>query len=206
MVKIADYFEYRKHKPEYKPWKQKREEQVAKKLEYIKQNPINDKQKEEDFKRAKIVLNAVNIMDEYSQSRAEDMEVYIQGVLRPVSETLTNASTILAMGMIALSKSTQKAFEEVYKGNFKSAYKLIPPLAVFIAPAIAFSLIASFWGAKKEIEASRNGRKDAIKEDLNSLNQFAVLTDKQEQEVNKIAQTINVAKKEKRRGGVSLEL
>ena len=197
MSKINDYLEYRKYKPEYQNWKNNRNLQTAKKLEYLKTNPIDDKQKDDDIKRAKIILNAVNTMDEYSQSRAEDMEVYIQGIIKPIADVVVNLSTLIAIGWVALSKNAQKALSEVIQGNFKNARKLIAPLAIFIVPSIILSVFTSFWGAKKEIQASREGRADAIENDLQSENQFALLTDEQEAEVEKIANTIKVSKKEK---------
>ncbi len=199
MSKINDYLEYRKYKPEYQNWKNNRNLQTAKKLEYLKSNPIDNKQKDDDIKRAKIILNAVNTMDEYSQSRAEDMEVYIQGIIKPIADVVVNLSTLIAIGWVALSKNAQKALSEVIQGNFKNARKLIVPLAIFIVPSIILSLFTSLWGAKKEIQASREGRADAIKNDLQSEKQFALLTHEQEAEVEKIANTINVSKKEKRK-------
>lgn len=199
MTKIDNYLEYRKHKPEYKLWKQNRNLQTAKKLEYIKNNPIDEKQKEEDIKRAKVILAAINTMDEYSQSKAEDMEVYVQGVLRPVSDSVANLATLASIAMIALSKGAQEAIHEVLRGNFNKVYKLLPAFLMMTVPSVLLSLFTSFWGAKKEIEASRNGRKEAIELELSSEKQFAILNEKQEQELDKISNTINVSKKEKRK-------
>ena len=59
---------YRKHLPEYNNWSSEQEYQQAKRIEYLKRNP--DKINPDDIKRGLILLNAIDVMDEYSQSYA----------------------------------------------------------------------------------------------------------------------------------------
>ena len=68
-----NYKKYREYVPEYGQWKEQRNLQEAKRLEYIKRNP--DLINKDDLQRSKALLHAIDVMDEYSQKNAEDMEV-----------------------------------------------------------------------------------------------------------------------------------
>lgn len=198
MSKISDFFEYKKHQPEYKDWKEDRDNQVAKKVSYIKTNPIKADEFNKEIERAKIVLNAVNVMDEHSQSRAEDMEEVAIGV----ENALVQIGTYAGMGLGALTlylTNGAKGFEELGKlitGQKSSILKLIPAGVVTAVSIIGIAAIGKFWSAKKQIEASREGRIEAMTTDLASVNQFALLDEKQNKEVEEKSKTIHVDKKE----------
>lgn len=68
-----NYKKYKEYIPEYKQWSAQQDLQQAKREEYLKQHP--DKVNQEDIRRGQILLHAIDVMDEYSQSNAEDMEV-----------------------------------------------------------------------------------------------------------------------------------
>ncbi|MBR3604432.1 MAG: hypothetical protein IKL52_00195, partial [Candidatus Gastranaerophilales bacterium] len=195
MSKISDFFEYKKHQPDYKDWKDNRETQTAKKVAYIKSNPIKSDEFNKEVERAKIVLDAVNVMDEYSQSRAEDMEEVTVGAETAVTEV----GTYLGMGLGALTLFLTNGFQELknlINGQKASIARLAPAGIVVGACVIASSVIAKFWSAKKQIEASREGRMEAMMNDLSSVNQFALLDEKQKKEVEEKAKSIHVDKKE----------
>ena len=61
-------------------------------------------------------------------------------------------------------------------------------------------IIAKFatWSCKKELQASRNGRYEAMTSDLASAKQFAVLTKEQQEERDKIAKTIEIEEKDQK--------
>ena len=79
MSSFGDYRLYRQYQPEYSAWKTERDTQNAKRLEYLKQHP--ELKNSQDIQRARSLLRAVDIMDEYSQKRAEDMEVATETVV-----------------------------------------------------------------------------------------------------------------------------
>ena len=79
MSAFGDYKSYKKYEPQYNNWKNERDKQDAKRLEYIKAHP--EVRNKEDIQRGKILLRAIDIMDEHSQKRAEDMEVATQTVI-----------------------------------------------------------------------------------------------------------------------------
>lgn len=65
MEVYQNYKKYREYVPEYKQWKEERNNQEAKRLEYIKRNP--DAINKDDLQRSKALLHAIDVMDEYSQ-------------------------------------------------------------------------------------------------------------------------------------------
>ena len=96
---IENYKEYRKNKPQYKDWADKRAQEEAKRINYLKKNNITPDKFESDIKRAKTVLNAVDVMDEYSQSRAEEMEMTIQ----TTKDGIVQLASYASLGLTALS-------------------------------------------------------------------------------------------------------
>jgi len=196
MSQIQDYKEYKKYQPEYASWKQERDLNMAKKVEYLKSNPVAKDEFNKDIERAKIALNAVNVMDEYSQSKAEEMEQVTEATVSLVSYPISYLCMGLGLLVGYFTKGANKALIEVSKGNFRNLSKLIPAFMAMIVPLGIFSMFTQSWGAKKEVQASRQARQEAMDNDLASINQFAILTDEQEKEVQKIASTIKVDKKD----------
>lgn len=197
MEALTNYIDYRKNKPSYEPWKNSQDEKEAKRLAYIEKYGISEEQKQEDIKRAKAVLNAVDIMDEYSQSRAEETEMLTQPIMQSIGSI---ASTIgMGLGCLLVSrKKIGKIFDNlsIQKNIDKNTLYMgatILTAALFSLPAMLASYI---WGTKKEIEASRIGRHEAMNKDLASLKQFAVLSDEQEAKRDEISKTIKIDEKE----------
>ena len=79
MSTFGDYKAYKKFAPSYNDWKQSRDLADAKRQEYLRKNPseIN----KDDIQRSRTLLRAIDVMDEYSQKRAEDMEVATEAVV-----------------------------------------------------------------------------------------------------------------------------
>lgn len=195
MSTFGDYKAYKQYSPAYDMWKAKRNLAEAKRQEYLRLHPeeINP----EDVQRGKSLMRAIDIMDEYSQKRAEDMEV--------ATETAAIYGVELAMGgggalgyMASRLKPVQKFFAKY--GKTPKMQKAITT-GVPIAIGAVAGLIASFpiyaWAAKTEIGASRKGRFEAMRKELNNPNGFAVLTEEQQNEARQIAQTISFPKEKK---------
>lgn len=197
MEALTNYIDYRKNKPSYKSWKNAQDEKEAKRLAYIEKYGISEEQKQNDIKRAKAVLNAVDIMDEYSQSRAEETEMLTQ----PVISTIASISSSIGFGLgclLMLNKKTGKILDTISKQ--KNIEKNTLGMGVATAIGVILSMPAMFgayvWGTKKEIEASRIGRHEAMNKDLASIKQFAVLNDEQETKRDEISKTIKIEEKD----------
>ncbi len=191
---LNNYLEYRKHKPEYKEWNNKRKEYAAKKEQYLKENPISEAEKQRQLQKIKVVLNAVDTMDEFSQRKAENTEIATQVVKGTASQFASyagiGAGTLLLLAM---------------RNKLSSLEKTNPALALILTfSPILFGSFASLlitaplvnWTTKAEIFASKIGRHEAVKTQLDSENQFAVLNDEQIKEVEEKAKLINLDNKE----------
>lgn len=196
MSVVKNYQDFKKNQPQYKSWKQERDLSLEKKVEYIKNNKINPNDYNNDIERAKIVLNAVNVMDEYSQSSAENMEQVTQAAIMPIETALPYISLGVG-GLVGLiGKKSRNTFNEIFNGNFKNIKHLIPSGLATAATLVSGLSALTFWACKNQIRASRLARTEAMINDLSSINQFAVLDESQKAEVEKIADTIQVDKKE----------
>ena len=197
MEALTNYIDYRKNKPSYKSWKNSQDEKEAKRLAYIEKYGISEEQKQNDIKRAKAVLNAVDIMDEYSQSRAEETEMLAQPVMQSIGSI---ASTIgMGLGCLLVSrKKVGKIFNNISIQKNIDKNTLYMGATVLIATLFSLpAMLASYvWGTKKEIEASRIGRHEAMNKDLASAKQFAILNDEQVAKRDEISKTIKIDEKE----------
>lgn len=197
MEALTSYIDYRKNKPSYKSWKNCQDEKEAKRLAYIEKYRISEEQKQEDIKRAKAVLNAVDIMDEYSQSRAEETEMLTQ----PVMQTIASITSTLGMGLgflLVSNKKIGKLLSNLSKQKNIEKNILYMGLATLSGAITSLPImLASYvWGTKKEIEASRIGRHEAMNKDLASAKQFAILNDEQVAKRDEISKTIKIDEKE----------
>lgn len=196
MKVFQNYSEYLHEKKNYDAWKDSRNILEAKRLAYVKKNSIPKEQWDSDVKRAEAVLNSIDIMDEFSQSRAEDMEVITEQVKGLIVEAGMYGSIGLST-LLLLSKSLRNNFKALLKEKkYGKIPKLIFPTVLMLAPALGSIIFASAWGAGNETKASRLGRAEAINTTLYSPKQFAELTEEQKNEVEKIASEIYLSPKE----------
>ncbi len=205
MSTFSDYKLYKQYEPEYSGWKLQRDTQNAKRLEYLKKHPeLNNKQ---DIQRAQSLLRAIDIMDEYSQKRAEDMEVATETVVGYAMD----AAAFIGMGaglFLCKIKPVEDLILKILKpiGNAlkKDFTKTEGSKAIAVQVAgLGFGVLLSMfaaiplmaWAAKTEVSASRKGRFEAMDKELDNPNGFAVLTNEQIKEAQEIAKGINVEEK-----------
>ena len=192
MSMFGDYKAYKHYEPAYANWKQSRDIMDAKRLEYLKQNP--QEYNPEDVQRGRTLLRAIDIMDEYSQKRAEDTEVATESAVGWGIDLAVFAGGALGY---SLSKfEVVQKFLSKFTGKGKSAKNIASLISGGIGAVVgmvaAFPLYA--WASKIEVSASRRGRFEAMRKDLKSPNGFAVLTPEQIQQAKIISQNIQVPK------------
>ena len=191
---FADYKSYKKYEPQYADWKKDKDLAEAQKLEYLKTNPIDEKTKNEEIQRGKALLRAIDVMDEYSQTRAENMEVATQQAVAMMS----CFSSYVGMGLGFLSlllppvkKGLSKLAERFPKIN---SYKYFIPAGVGMLASMAVSMCLQSWAASKEVGASRKGRFEAMKNELSDVKNFAVLTEEQKAKQDQIVSKMKTTK------------
>ena len=191
---LKDYKNYKKHLPEYKTWSDEQDLKNAKRNEYLKTNP--DKINNEDIQRGQKLLNAIDVMDEYSQSYAEDTEV---ATSIAIQQSLTLGSTIgsaLGLAMIMLKPIQNLARKTAIKNDMSfGIFAAIPGLIGLITGIVAAIPVIN-WATRAQIGASRRGRFEAMTKDLKNPAMFATLTPEQEKQIQEIAPKIELDKKQ----------
>ena len=195
---FGDYKSYRKYAPQYADWKNARNIAEARRVEYLKRNPnaINP----EDIQRSKALLRAVDIMDEFSQKKAENMEVFTESVVNTGLEFALSIGSVLGLFATKL-----KPIQKRIAGNKKTemvAMIISMMTGALLSTVAAFPLFA--WAAKAEVKAARKGRFQAMREELNNPNTFAVLTPEQEKQLEAMV-TKQPIKEKKTLGGKFME-
>lgn len=194
---INNYKSYKQYLPQYADWRDKQDLARAKRLEYLKQNP--DKMNEKDIERGKILLHAIDVMDEYSQSNAEDMEVATEFAKGQVIGLATYAGMLGGAGVLAF-KPVKNMIAKAAKGN-KTTELLFSmfPSAIGMLVGTAASFPAIMWATKAKVSASRRGRFEAMNKDLKNPAVFAVLTSEQKKKADELAKDIQLEDRDKKR-------
>ena len=187
---FADYKLYKEYEPQYADWKAAKDLSEAQKLEYLKNNPIDEKTKNAEIQRGKALLNALDVMDEYSQSRAENMEVATSQAMGTAAYSVNILGIALGTASLKL-KSVQNGLNKLIKTFPKlKNYIFFIPGAIGLLGSMAVAMCLQGWAAGKEVGASRKGRFEAMKNELSDVKNFAVLNDEQKAKQEKIASTI----------------
>ncbi len=192
MSMFGDYKAYKHYEPAYDSWKMGRDIMEAKRLEYLKQNPQEFNL--EDVQRGKTLLRAIDIMDEYSQKRAEDTEIATENTVGWGVDLAIFAGG--ALGCYLSKFEVVQKFLSKFIGKGKSAKDLTSitssVIGIVVAIMAAFPLYA--WASKIEVSASRRGRFEAMRKDLKNPNGFAILTPEQIKQAKIISQNIQIPK------------
>ena len=196
MSTFGDYKSYKKYAPQYTEWKATRDLADAKRQEFLRQNPSAINQ--DDIKKSKALLRAIDVMDEYSQKRAEDTEV--------ATEEIIGYGAMIAMALGAGLGLLFKNNKGILKlsSKFTKDEKALPEIAKLVSGGIGGILgltAASFplysWAAKAETKASRKGRFEAMNKELKDPKIFATLNDEQEKKLNENLEILKGIKEEK---------
>lgn len=191
---FKDYNAYKQFQPQYANWKSQRDKQEAKRLAYLEKHP--ELKNKEDIQRGKTLLKAIDILDEYSQSSAENTELATEIVSQQILGAISLAGSALGLGAMYL-KPIRKYFDKMSKTSETLAMiaMLVPTMVGgAIASLAAFPIMA--WAAKVETGASRKGRLEAMQTKLQNPANFAILTDEQLQKVKEESANIKLSKEE----------
>lgn len=191
---FKDYNAYKQFQPQYANWKSQRDTQDAKRLAYLEKHP--ELKNKEDIQRGKTLLKAIDILDEYSQSSAENTELATEVVSQQILGAISLAGSALGFGAMYL-KPISKYFDKMSKTSETLALiAMFVPTMVggAIASLAAFPIMA--WAAKVETGASRKGRLEAMQTQLQNPANFAILTDEQLQKVKEESSKIKLSKEE----------
>ena len=191
------------YKNEYSSWRENKNLQAAKRQEYLRRNP--DSIKDYDLQRAKILLNAVDMMDKSVSEKSNKTSVAI--------ESMTNLGLgYAAVGGAALGFLLTKL--KFVKNGIDKIVQKVPKSKNIISMGITaisgvLGILAVYpaynFLSKIESKIHRKRKFDTMENELNDPKIFVVLDEKQKEiynknlqdiEKNKIANKTNFAKKE----------
>ncbi len=194
---INNYKSYKKYLPEYAQWRDKQDLERERRLDYLKKNP--DKINQEDIERGKILLHAIDVMDEYSQSNAEDMEVVTDFATSQIVGLTSMAGMFVGMALTNV-KGVQKLISKLIKNKTKlNIFASMFPTLIGTAIGTIAAFPAIIWSTKAQVSASRKGRFEAMSKDLKNPALFAVLKPEQKKKADELAKNIELEDKEKKR-------
>ena len=190
MSTISDYKLYKQYEPAYKDWRKERSIKDAKRLEYLKQNPSAINQ--DDIKKGRALVRAIDIMDEYSQKYAQNMEMANSFAVGTVMElTMIGGIALgLLLGRMPIVKNFLSKF--IKAGKNEDTVNTIFLMAIGGALSTIAALPLYSRTAKAEIEASRKGRFEAMQKNLVNPNVFAVLSDEQIEQAKNLTKNIQL--------------
>lgn len=206
---------YKQYLPQYKQWKESQDALEQKRLEYLRQHP--EKIDKDDIQRGEALLSAINTLDDYSQNRAEDVEVATTAGVEQALAWVSLAG--LGIGFLlskvpAINNKLGNYLKDIRFGDSVFSgmgLKKISPANIM--GAVAGSILSSIaciplaaYAAKLEVGASRRGRFEAMKTDLSNPNHFAVLTPEQIKQLENESQNtvLTPEEKKKKKDGYSI--
>ncbi len=161
----------------YEKWDKEQDNKEARRKELHKTRPVSQKELKEAQKRGKTIINAINVMDEYSENKAEDMEQATQAVGQiPVQ---IGVSAGMGFGFLLMSKIK----------NPKAKLLLNPWSLGFLGAALTY-VPFSIWSTKVQVWASKVARFQAREKELKDPKNFVIYDDNQLKEAEKIAKTL----------------
>lgn len=191
------YNNYKKYLPDYESWRDVQDLNAQKRIEYLKRNP--DKINSADIERGKSLLHAIDVMDEYSQNNAEDMEVATEFATGQVVGLATTIGMFAGLPLRNL-KIFKNLAAKISKNNLMiNALTGMIPSVVGMIVGTAASFPAIVWATKAQVSASRKGRFEAMRKDLRNPALFAELTPEQVKQAENDAKNIKIDEKEKNR-------
>lgn len=188
MSAFGDYKAYKKYEPAYPGWKYERDLTESKRQEYLRRHPESIDQK--DIQRGKVLIRAIDVMDEYSQKRAEDMEVATETAVGYGLDAAIFGGAAVGAVVGNLKPVKNALMKHLGKDKYSKYVGKGLPLGIGALAGMIAAFPMFAWAAKAEVAASRRGRFEAMRKDLKNPKGFAVLTEAQIKEAEQKAQNI----------------
>lgn len=188
MSAFGDYKAYKKYEPAYPGWKYERDLTESKRQEYLRRHPESIDQN--DIQRGKVLIRAIDVMDEYSQKRAEDMEVATETAVGYGLDAAIFGGAAVGAVVGNLKPVKNALMKHLGKDKYTKYIGKGLPLGIGALAGMIAAFPMYAWAAKAEVAASRRGRFEAMRKDLKNPKGFAVLTETQIKEAEQKAQNI----------------
>jgi len=192
---LATFLTYREHMNDVQPFRrEKLREEAVRKSAFVAQKPTEEELKLAQ-KRAEVFKRTIDSLDEYSQTKTEDVESVTQTFLGETTAFLTTMG--VGLGKIFQSTDmgenlTQKIAKKM--GSLKKA----APHVIPGASGLLFAIVASLPVLKAmmtiDVQTPRIARFETLKGELSHTNDFAILTDEQIEQVKNEAKNVSIPK------------
>lgn len=208
MQDLYTYLDYRQYKPEVKRFKKSQAQKELVRQELLKRH----KPTSEDIilakKRGKIFQQTIDSLDEYSQTRMQNVEIVTQTTLFEIMAILG----AIGSGIGELFRKTPKGRECEKKlgvkisniinklenkkvkssGKFAVASSIVIPASIGLGFATIASIPFLVSVTTVEIQTPRIARFEYLKNNLSHVNDFAILTDEQKKLAVKNSEKVNI--------------
>ncbi len=161
----------------YKKWDKERDKKEAQRKELHKKVPASKEEIEHAKNYGNMLINAINVMDEYSEDKSQDMELAVQSVAGIPTE-IGGIAGMGAGGFLMKKVKNPKQF------------LFVNPLTMSMLGGVLGFIPASLWGTKVQVWASKVARFQAREKELKDPQNFVIYNTEQLNEAKKIAKTL----------------
>lgn len=182
----------------YKKWEAEQEDKEFQRQELHKRVPISKEDLEKASQYGRTLIDSINVMDQYSINKAEDVELATDAGLEFVGMGVGIAG--LALGAIALKSSKLNKITNELSNKIRKKYPSFPAQEMVIksfileAGLVLLSLITMPYFMVKakfyQKEASRVARYQAREDELKDPKYFVIYSDEQIKQAKEIAKTM----------------
>lgn len=189
----------------YKEWEVEQDNKEFQRQELYKKVPTSKEDLEKASQYGRTLIDSINIMDQYSINKAEDVELATDAGLEFVG--LGVAVVGLALGAIALKSSKLNKFISKFTNKLPPIVaESIKTSLILEAPALLLALVAMPYFMIKakfyQKEASRVARYQAREQELKDPKNFVIYNEEQIKEAKEIAKTMPDIE-EKKKGSIN---
>lgn len=180
----------------YKKWEAEQNDKEAQRQELHKRVPASKRELAEASQYGRVLIDSVNVMDQCSINKAEDVEMTFESL----NSVLTTGLELAGLGAYFFSQkipAVKKYLDKLPANSMKKISLLF--IAPMILPLMAMPFI-SVASASCEKEASRIARYQAREQELKDPKSFVVYNKQQMDEAKKIASTLPDPVEKKKKG------
>lgn len=203
MPHLATYLTYKEHVNDVQQFRSAKRAQEAARKEAFKNKVLTSDELSLAKKRGEVLKRTIDALDEYSQTKTEDVESVTQTVLGETTTMLTAMG--VGLGKVFQTSKTGMRLTKTIEsklGSLKAAAPHVIPGVSGLLFAIVSSLPMLFSLMKIEIQTPRIARFETLKGELSNTKDFAILTDEQIAQAKKDAKTVEVPKPKPSNKGV----
>lgn len=190
MELLKTYSNYKRSEPEYLAWKESLKAQDAHREDLSQKNPPDAREVGTNTEKARILARALNMVDEYAQTKAEDVEAISQTVQIQAVGFFSCAGYLLG-NLFANKTSMGRTFTKFLEGKMgrlkSAAPSILPAAAGTLFGVLAFIPVV-IHTVKEQVRFTRMARFEGLQKEAGHINDYAILSDEQKKEAKKIAE------------------